>query len=122
VFGGLSYESIESDQRRFLRGCNKRIDRLQTKSSICDTGQGINFDKSYKEYYLSEERIKELIGELVGELEKTEAVGEDTLGVVRQLESDVHDFVNPEVESTENTILDDVVALEASFAATHPVA
>jgi hypothetical protein len=71
---------------------------------------------------LSEERVKELISELIGELEKTGAMGEDTLDVARQLESDVHDFVNPEVESAENTILDDAIALEASFAATHPVA
>ena len=71
---------------------------------------------------MSEERVKELISELIGELEKTGAMGEDTLDVARQLESDVHDFVNPEVESAENTILDDAIALEASFAATHPVA
>lgn len=71
---------------------------------------------------MSEERVKELISELIGELEKTGAMGEDTLDVVRQLESNVHDFVNPEVESAENTILDDAIALEASFAATHPVA
>ena len=71
---------------------------------------------------MSEERVKELISELIGELEKTGAMGEDTLDVVRRLESDVHDFVNPEVESAENTILDDAIALEAGFAATHPVA
>jgi hypothetical protein len=71
---------------------------------------------------VSEQRIKELMSELVSELEKTESVGEETVSVARKLEADIHNFINPEVESTENTILDDAIALEASFAASHPVA
>ncbi|MDA1370753.1 MAG: DUF4404 family protein [Proteobacteria bacterium] len=71
---------------------------------------------------MSEDRIKQLIGELVSELEQTESIGDDTLNVVRQLESDIQDYTNPEVDTDENTILDDAIALEASFAASHPTA
>jgi hypothetical protein len=62
------------------------------------------------------------MSELVSELEKTESIGEETVSVAKKLESDINDFANPEVDSAENTILDDAIALEASFAATHPVA
>ena len=71
---------------------------------------------------MSEQRIKELISELISELESTEGVADETVTVVKQLESNLEDLVNPEVDTTENTILDDAIALEASFAATHPVA
>jgi hypothetical protein len=70
---------------------------------------------------VSEERIKELMSELRGELEQAEAVSEDTVSIAQQLESDIHDLVNPAVDSSENTVLDDAIALEASFAASHPV-
>jgi len=75
-----------------------------------------------QEYFVSEQRTKELMSELVGELEKADSISEDTVTVARKLESDIHDLVNPEVDSSENTVLDDAIALEASFAASHPVA
>ncbi len=71
---------------------------------------------------MSEERVKELLSELIAELEKTESIDKDVVASARKLESNVHDFVNPEIDTQENTILDDAIALEASFAATHPVA
>ena len=71
---------------------------------------------------MSEQRIKELLSELVTELEKADSINEETVSVAKTLESDIHDLVNPEVDTTENTVLDDAIALEASFAASHPVA
>ena len=71
---------------------------------------------------MSEQRIKELMSELVGELEKADSISEDTVSVAKKLESDIHDLVNPQVDSSENTVLDDAIALEASFAVSHPVA
>ena len=71
---------------------------------------------------MSEQRIKELINELIKELESTDGVTEEAVSVARQLESNIDDLVNPEVDTSENTILDDAIALEASFAASHPVA
>ena len=71
---------------------------------------------------MSEQRIKELINELIKELESTDGVTEEAVSVARQLEGNIDDLVNPEVDTSENTILDDAIALEASFAASHPVA
>jgi hypothetical protein len=71
---------------------------------------------------VSEQRIKELMNELVGELEKTENISAETVSVAKKLETDINNFVNPAVDTAENTILDDAIALEASFAATHPIA
>ncbi len=71
---------------------------------------------------MSEQRLKEIMTELVAELEKTEGVETETIDVARRLQSDIDDLANPEIDTSENTILDDAIALEASFAATHPVA
>jgi len=71
---------------------------------------------------VSETRIKELIQELRAELEAADTVNPETLETAKQLEANIQDLVNPEVDTSENTIMDDAIALEASFAATHPVA
>ena len=71
---------------------------------------------------MSEQRIKELINELIKELESTDGVAEEAVSVARQLEGKIDDLVNPEVDTSESTILDDAIALEASFAASHSVA
>ncbi|MCH7671567.1 MAG: DUF4404 family protein [Proteobacteria bacterium] len=71
---------------------------------------------------MSEQRIKELLAELRGELQRTEGVDEALLTSVRTLESNIGDLVDPAVDSDENTVLDDAIALEAVFAASHPVA
>lgn len=71
---------------------------------------------------MSEQRIKELINELIKELESTDGVAAEAVSVAKQLEGKIDDLVNPEVDTSENTILDDAIALEASFAASHPVA
>ena len=71
---------------------------------------------------MSEDRVKELLGELLNELHQTAGVDAELLTTVKQLESDVGDFINPDIDSNENTVLDDAIALEASFATHHPVA
>lgn len=71
---------------------------------------------------MSEQRIKELMAELLHELRKTPGVDVDTLDHAQQLAADVDDLVNPEVDTSDYTVLDDAIALEATFAATHPVA
>ncbi|MCH8264777.1 MAG: DUF4404 family protein [Proteobacteria bacterium] len=71
---------------------------------------------------MSEQRIKELLAELRGELQRTEGVDEALLTSVRTLESNIGELVDPSVDSSENTVLDDAIALEAVFAASHPVA
>jgi hypothetical protein len=71
---------------------------------------------------VSDTRIKELIKELLEELEAAETIGPETVETARQLEASIQDLVDPEVDTSENTIMDDAIALEASFAASHPVA
>lgn len=71
---------------------------------------------------MSEKRVKELISELLSELQETSGVNEEMVSTVSQLEADINDLVNPEVDTSENTVLDDAIALEAIFTANHPVA
>ncbi len=71
---------------------------------------------------MSETRIKELLQELLAELEAADAVNPDTVATAKQLEASIADLIDPEIDTSENTIMDDAIALEASFAATHPVA
>lgn len=71
---------------------------------------------------MSEQRIRELLEELAGELDQNDAVDPELVATVRRLESDIDDLVNPEVDTENNTVMDDAVALEAAFAARHPVA
>ncbi|MBT3531079.1 MAG: DUF4404 family protein [Gammaproteobacteria bacterium] len=71
---------------------------------------------------MSEERILELLKELHQELKGTEGLSEELAGTVQKLEADIADAVNPDVDTSENTILDDAIALEAVFAVSHPVA
>jgi hypothetical protein len=71
---------------------------------------------------VSEDRIRQLLSELIEEIDKAESIDSETVTLAKQLESDIHDFVNPDVDTEENTILDDAIALEALFAASHPVA
>jgi len=71
---------------------------------------------------VSEERLKELMFELIGELQKTKGLSPEVMTHARRLETEVHDLINPEVDTSDNTILDDAIALEAAFATSHPVA
>ena len=71
---------------------------------------------------MSETRVTELMRELVAEIEGTPSLSKDVLASAKKLELGINDLVDPEVDTTENTILDDAIALEASFSATHPVA
>jgi hypothetical protein len=71
---------------------------------------------------MSEQRIKELLEELRGEMQRTDSVDEALLTSIRSLESNIGDLVDPTVDSSENTVLDDAIALEAVFAESHPVA
>ncbi len=71
---------------------------------------------------MSEARLRQLMTELVQELDKTESVDPELKATLKRLEADIDDLVDPATDSTENTVLDDAIALEARFAASHPVA
>jgi len=71
---------------------------------------------------VSQHRIKALLKELLSELEQTPTVDQETLALTRKLETDISELVDAEEKSVEHTVLDDAIALEASFAVKHPVA
>jgi len=71
---------------------------------------------------MSESRVSQLMRELVAEIESTPSLNKDVLSSAKKLEAGINDFVDPDIDTAENTLLDDAIALEASFEATHPVA
>lgn len=71
---------------------------------------------------MSDDRANELIKELIKELEQAATLDVDTVKQAKLLQNKFDDILNPDLDTSDNTMLDDVIALEASFASTHPVA
>lgn len=71
---------------------------------------------------MNEERVKLLLKELLDEIEKGDELDEELLASAQRLEEDVDSLLNPDVDSTGNTVMDDMIALEARFASNYPVA
>lgn len=71
---------------------------------------------------MSEERVRELLRELIRELERTDAVGQETVAAVRRLESGIEARIGAGTDAGGDGALDELVALQARFAASHPVA
>lgn len=69
---------------------------------------------------MSQDRVKELLSELRSELASADSLDEETLELARKLDKDM-DLM---IEKSEPMVpeLEDAIALEARFAATHPVA
>lgn len=69
---------------------------------------------------VSEERVKELLSQLREELASADSLDEETLELARRLDQDM-DFI---IEKSEQRVpeLENAIALEARFAASHPVA
>jgi hypothetical protein len=69
---------------------------------------------------VSQDRVKELLSELRSELASTDSLDKETLELARKLDQDM-DLM---IEKSEPMVpeLEDAIALEARFAATHPVA
>jgi len=70
---------------------------------------------------MSQERIKALLQQLQQELAKTTTVDAETLAQVKQLDSDIDQWIE-DAEDVNSPIMEDAIALEARFAANHPVA
>ncbi len=71
---------------------------------------------------MNEERVKLLLKELLDEVNQSENQDEELLASAKRLESDVDALLNPDVDSSDNTVMDDMIALEAKFATNYPVA
>jgi len=70
---------------------------------------------------MSQERIKDLLKQLQQELSETTEVDADTLAQVKQLDSNIDEWLEA-AENVNSPIMEDAIALEARFAANHPVA
>ena len=71
---------------------------------------------------MNEERVKQLLKELLDEINQSEDQDEELLESAKRLESDIDALLNPDVDSSDNTVMDDMIALEARFATNYPVA
>lgn len=71
---------------------------------------------------MSEKRLRELTAELMREVDRTEGVDAELISTIRQLQEGIDDLVDPDTDSSNNTVMDDAIALEASFAVHYPVA
>ena len=70
---------------------------------------------------MSQQRIRLLLSELQLELARTGEVDEETLALIRKLEHDIDELIESS-EQRNSPVLDDAIALEARFAANHPIA
>lgn len=71
---------------------------------------------------MSDTRLRALMAELIKELDNTDDVDPELLGTLKRLESDIDDLENPDIDTSDNSVLDDAIALEARFAVNYPVA
>ena len=69
---------------------------------------------------MSNKQIRELLGKLQDEIQRTE-LDEDTLSLVRELDTDIDDLLDPEGDRVESdSVLEKARELETNFAAEHP--
>ena len=71
---------------------------------------------------MNEERVKLLLKELLDEIGQSESPDEELLASAQRLSADVDALLNPDVDTSDNTVMDDMIALEAQFATNYPVA
>ena len=71
---------------------------------------------------MNEEKVQQLLKELLEEIGQGENPDEELMGSAQRLQSDIDSLLNPYVDSSENTVMDDMIALEAQFASSYPVA
>ena len=71
---------------------------------------------------MNEEKVKALLDELLNEIRQSEYQDDEVLASAEQLEADIAALLNPDVDSSDNTVMDDMIALEARFASNYPVA
>jgi len=69
---------------------------------------------------MSNTQIRELLAKLQNEIQNTE-LDDDTRALVRDLDTDIHDLLDPEGHRAEaDSVLEKARALETSFATEHP--
>ena len=71
---------------------------------------------------MNEAKVKQLLKELLEEIAQGENPDQELLGSAQRLQSDIDSLLNPDVDSADNTVMDDMISLEAQFATNYPVA
>ena len=71
---------------------------------------------------MNEEKVKQLLKELLEEIAQGENPDQELLGSAQRLQSDIDSLLNPDVDSADNTVMDDMISLEAQFSTNYPVA
>jgi len=71
---------------------------------------------------MNQEKVKRLLEELLEEIQQDKDADTELLESAKQLQSDIDSLLNPDVDSEGNTVMDDMIALEARFASSYPVA
>lgn len=69
---------------------------------------------------MTQDRVKTLLAQLQAELSKADDLDEETLALAQQLDDDIDALL--ERQEPNSPEMDNAIALEARFAATHPVA
>lgn len=70
---------------------------------------------------MSENRIRTLLLQLREELSRNEQVDPETLQLVKKFDEEIDAFIESS-EDVNSPVMDDAIALEARFAASHPTA
>ena len=71
---------------------------------------------------MSSERLQEIIDELVQELAQSETPNEEADAALAKLRTGIESLSASSQMQENDSLLDDAIALEARFAASHPVA
>lgn len=69
---------------------------------------------------MNQDKVKRLLEELRAELSDTDMLDDETRALAEKVDRDIDELV--EASQPNSPELDDAIALEARFAATHPVA
>lgn len=69
---------------------------------------------------MSNSQIRDLLGKLQEEIQKTK-LDDETRSLVRDLDADIHDLLDPQGDRAEtDSVLEKARALELNFASEHP--
>lgn len=94
---------------------------IQTSWTIGDAYNARYFQvNGSEEINLSEKTIKSLAKELQAVLSHTDDIDKETMLLVKKLDKDIDSFIEDK-ENVNSPLLEDAIALEARFAASHPV-
>lgn len=69
---------------------------------------------------MNQDRVKQLLVELRAELSQTDTLDDDTRELARKVDKNIDDLIDASEPNA--PVMDDAIALEARFAARHPVA